>query len=84
MPTSAKQHAYALIVELHTLKVMQLGDDEIEEFRDLWRQEFGESITPEAARHRAAQLLELYSLLAQAPDRLNSANPPRDSDPHHP
>lgn len=46
---------------------MQFEDADIEEFVALWKEEFGETISPEEARHRALQVMELYVLLATTP-----------------
>jgi hypothetical protein len=43
---------------------MKLEDADIEEFIALWKEEFGESISLDEARHRASQVMELYALLA--------------------
>jgi hypothetical protein len=42
---------------------MQFEDADIEKFVALWKEEFGETISPEEARHRASQVMELYLLL---------------------
>jgi hypothetical protein len=42
---------------------MELTNDDIREFRELWKEEFGEEISVEYARTRASQLIELYALL---------------------
>ncbi len=44
---------------------MELGDQDIREFAEIWKQEFNEELAPDEARHHASQLLELYSLLAK-------------------
>jgi hypothetical protein len=46
---------------------MLLTDDDLEEFIALWRDEFGETITRDRARERAAALLVLYELLVFDP-----------------
>ena len=46
---------------------MQFEDADIEEFMALWKEEFGETISLEEARHRASQVMELYVLLATTP-----------------
>jgi len=48
---------------------MQLGDDDIREFSELWCEEFGEPLSPDKARARASQLLALYELLARRPSK---------------
>jgi len=58
---------------------MQLGDDDIREFTDLWKQEFGETLTKDEARHHASQLLELYALLARPLERSGPMPPQSDS-----
>ena len=44
---------------------MRLHDEDIREFSELWKQEVKETLSPEEARHRASQLLELYLRLAE-------------------
>ncbi len=46
---------------------MDLTEDEIKEFATIWRDEFGEELTPDQARHEATQFLQLYLLLAGFP-----------------
>ena len=46
---------------------MQLEENEIREFAELWKQEFNETISPGEAQARASVLLELYALLAEVP-----------------
>jgi hypothetical protein len=43
---------------------MQLTDEDIREFQELWQKEFQESLADDEARNHASQLLELYALLA--------------------
>jgi len=45
---------------------MQLSDNDIQEFLELWQQEFGESISFAEARHYASHLLELYRIIAES------------------
>ena len=47
---------------------MELRDEDIREFAEIWKEEFGETISVSEARHHASQLMELYALLTQAPD----------------
>jgi hypothetical protein len=42
---------------------MQISNDRIDEFIDLWERAFGERIRREEAVARAHQLLELYRML---------------------
>jgi hypothetical protein len=65
-----------------TLLFMQFEDADIEEFVALWKEEFGETISPEEARHRAFQVMELYVLLATATPKAQSN--PEDSAPEPP
>lgn len=46
---------------------MLLTDDDLEEFIALWRDEFGETITPDAARKHASSILTLCELLLERP-----------------
>lgn len=46
---------------------MQLTQDDLREFIELWREEFGETISEGEARHYASRLLELAHLLSQRP-----------------
>jgi hypothetical protein len=48
-----------------TLGAMQLTEEDVREFQELWQVEFGETITADQARQRAFELLELYTLLAR-------------------
>jgi len=45
---------------------MQVKEDEIFEFMEIWREEFRESITVEDARQCATALLDLYALLTSS------------------
>lgn len=42
---------------------MQLTEDDIREFIEIWSAEFNEALTPEDAKRFASALLELYLLL---------------------
>ena len=42
---------------------MDLEENDIAEFIQLWKEEFNETISPDEARHSASQLLELYVIL---------------------
>lgn len=44
---------------------MDLEENDIAEFAELWKQEFNETISLDEARHCASQLLELYTILAR-------------------
>ena len=46
---------------------MDLTEADIQEFAALWRQEFGEELSPDRARSEASHFLELYLLLAGFP-----------------
>ena len=55
---------------------MDLDDHDIQEFIQLWKEEFKETISPAGARQCAAQLLELYDLLARPlPDERREPGP---------
>ncbi len=43
---------------------MQLTEDDLQEFMQIWREDFNEPITAEEARQRATALLDLYVLLS--------------------
>jgi hypothetical protein len=43
---------------------MQLTEDDLEEFMEIWREEFNEPITAEDASQRATALLDLYVILS--------------------
>lgn len=43
---------------------MQLTDQDLQEFCEIWKEEFKEDLSPADARHYASQLLELYIVLA--------------------
>ena len=57
---------------------MQVPNDRIDEFIDLWERAFGERITRDEARARAHQLVELYRMIAEnlALDRQAPGPPP--------
>lgn len=42
---------------------MHLDEASLREFAEIWRQEFGETLSLDEARHHASRLLELYALL---------------------
>ncbi len=44
---------------------MTLGNDDLSEFAELWREEFKENLSLDEARHYATSLVELYTLLAR-------------------
>lgn len=43
---------------------VQLTDEDLREFCEIWKEEFGETITVAQARERASQLLELVELVS--------------------
>jgi hypothetical protein len=45
---------------------MQLTEDDIREFMEIWSAEFNEQLTPEDAKRHASALLELYLLLTSS------------------
>lgn len=53
---------------------MQLSDDDLREFIQLWSEEFQEPLSMEDARLDASALLHLYSLLAS--DQCTKPNEP--------
>ena len=44
---------------------MQLTDDDISEFSEIWQAEFGEVLPPEKARAPASQLMNLFLQMAK-------------------
>ena len=42
-----------------------LSEADIQEFTEIWKREFGETLTPDQASFEARQLMELYGLLYQ-------------------
>ena len=46
---------------------MQLSDEQLDDFTNRWEHAFNERISRDEARTRAAELLELFSLLARRP-----------------
>lgn len=50
-----------------TFQGMQLEEEDIREFSELWKLEFRETLSPGEAQARASVLLEFYALLARAP-----------------
>ena len=57
---------------------MELSAEDIREFVEIWREEFGEEIPAGDARHRASRLIELFAVLAES-----SAPRADDTLPHH-
>lgn len=51
------------------LLVMRLSDESIEEFRTLYEQEFGETISTEDAGVRAREMVTFYQKLYEAVER---------------
>jgi len=49
------------------LSCMQLTDADLQEFIDIWKEEFQEIISMDEARHSASMLMELFALLLEAP-----------------
>jgi hypothetical protein len=46
-----------------TVVCVQITDDDIHRFQELWREEFGEEITTDEAREQIARLDALYLVL---------------------
>ena len=46
---------------------MQISDDRIDEFITTWESAFNERLTRDDAKTKAAELLELFTLLASRP-----------------
>lgn len=46
---------------------MELTDDDIREYQEIWKKEFGEEISAEEARLSASQVIELFRLLLEPP-----------------
>jgi hypothetical protein len=44
---------------------MELTEDDIREFQEVWLDEFKEPISPDDARQRFDELLELYAICAR-------------------
>ncbi len=58
-----------------TLGCMNLTDEDLQEFSQIWSEEFHETISIAEAREHASALLELYSVLARpTPPELSSEN----------
>lgn len=55
---------------------MTLTDDDIRAFARIWKEEFGEDLSPARAREEATLLMEVYLLLAD-PDDSTSAEDAR-------
>ena len=43
---------------------MQFSDQDLEEYQQIWKEEFHEEISQENARHSASMLMELFVLLS--------------------
>lgn len=46
---------------------MELTDEDIREYQEIWKEEFGETLTAGEAQLIAGQLLRLYEFLAERP-----------------
>lgn len=66
MPTFTGQHPN------DTLSCMQLEEDDLREFMEIWSGEFHESLTLEDARRHATALMELYALLVSSGSEADS------------
>ena len=57
---------------------MQVPNERIEEFIDLWERAFGERITQDQARTRAHQLVELHRVIRRElpPGNSEASSPP--------
>jgi hypothetical protein len=56
---------------------MQLNDEDVREFQEIWKRTFKEDIALGDARHCASQLIELYTQLAKPlPSERRSIVPP--------
>jgi len=64
-PNSARilAHLFLLDPPLY-LALMQFTEDDLQEFMEIWREEFNEAITAEDARRHATALLDLYAILS--------------------
>jgi hypothetical protein len=58
---------------------MVLEEDDIREFIELWKEEFGEVLSTDEARYHASRFLELYALLANVPLEPQGESPDADS-----
>lgn len=68
-------HIHKKVGATQERRAMHLTDEDIQEFIRIWKEEFGEDITPEAARAQATELLELYALLARPLRKKDSPDP---------
>lgn len=46
---------------------MQLEEDDIREFAQIWKEEFGEKLSAKEAHYHASRFIELFLLLAKPP-----------------
>ena len=58
---------------------MQLQEEDIREFVQLWKEEFDEALSMEQARQHASGLMELYALLAKPLPQTQRESPDADS-----
>jgi hypothetical protein len=54
---------------------MNLADKDIERFRQAWREEFNEEITPAFARQRFNEILDLYRALQAHKQKSSRSSP---------
>ena len=60
---------------------MEIDDEAIREFCEIWKKEFGEVLSESEARLQGSRLLELYSLLAHVEPAQPSTNSSPDETP---
>lgn len=80
LPTAAHCASLVRLRRTLILSSMELTEEVVNEFAAIWKEEFGESLSPSDARHEASLLMELCSLLARplpgAPSQ-SANNPPK-------
>ena len=65
VPLAAGFRLWQFGSEPRTVSRVKLTDEDIRDLIEVWRQEFGETLTVEQARHHGSQVMQLCLLLAR-------------------
>jgi hypothetical protein len=62
---TANYDAFVYFYSHPRMQRMEIDEQDIREFTEIWKREFKEDLSPDEARSSATRLLELFWLLAQ-------------------
>ena len=77
VPLTAGSRLWQTGSEPRTVSRVKLTDEDIRDLIEVWRQEFGETLTVEQARHHGSQIMQLCLLLARPLRSERAAQEPR-------